>query len=165
MPLYWIYITSIWWEKFKNAGLSVAFGFSFSLWSKKVLNICTYTEWNLQWRLSCGVTVLLWWTVKELEQCKTTASFSGFMSRFKDIVQRCLFSRGGSGAVNQVAGSVSKYCTLVSLPPPLRTPADKCWVAWARFQKYVCFLLTRRQSEDRDAPSLEASLLAVGRRV
>lgn len=76
--------------------------------------------------LSCGVTVLLWWTVKELEQCKTTASSSCFMSRFKDIVQRCSFSRGGSGAVNQVAGSVSKYCTLVSLPPPLRTPADKC---------------------------------------
>lgn len=34
-----------------------------------------------------------------------------------------------------------------------------------RFQKYVCFLLMRRQSEDRDAPSLEASLQAVGRRV
>lgn len=35
----------------------------------------------------------------------------------------------------------------------------------ARVQKYVCFLLMRRQKEDRDAPSLEASLQAVGRRV
>lgn len=28
----------------KNVGLIVAFGFSFTLWSKNVMNICIYTE-------------------------------------------------------------------------------------------------------------------------